>query len=454
MNGQAMRSAVRTFALRALVLGTMCAGFLALSVAPQAVQAQDSGPSQQEKAMHYSLYYENFKNDNFKSARKDLMWVLKHAPGFPKSDQRNYRRAVELYKGLAEQAQSGEKRAAYLDTAATYLTTSIEKMEAKDLDYDKYKWELEKGRFMEQFGTALPNDVSGLESATQHYRKAYDLAPEQINAYYIDQVLQLYLDSNEIQKALEFVNTVEAQRGDDQEVAEMISEARQEIFGKNPQARIEYLEQQLESNPEDAALMQKLFDAYTNRGNVEAASKLANKLMATNPPAEVVRDIAKMRLDDGRPQEAFTTYQRALEQGAELTAQDYFNMGLAKNRSGDLPAARKYFRQAIELRQDYGQAYIAIGDVYAKAVSECGGSKMSRRDKAVYWIAVDMYRRAKQVDSSVTSTANSKINTYRKYFPTNEDIFFIDDWEKGSSVRIDYGCYSWIGETTTVRSAS
>jgi hypothetical protein len=79
---------------------------------------------------------------------------------------------------------------------------------------------------------------------------------------------------------------------------------------------------------------------------------------------------------------------------------------------------------------------------------------MSRRDKAVYWLAVDMYRRAKQVDSSVTSTANSKINTYRKYFPTNEDIFFIDEWEKGSSVRIDYGCYSWIGESTTVRAAS
>lgn len=449
-----MRSAVRTFAIRTLGLAAVCVGLLGLAVAPQSARAQDSGPSQQEKAMHYSLYYENFKNENFKSARKDLTWVLKNAPGFPKGDQRNYKRAVDLYVGLAEQAESDDARSAYLDTAATHLTTSIEKMEAKGLDYDKYEWELEKGRFMEQFGNALPGDVEGLNSAVQHYRKAFDLAPKKINAYYIDQTMKAHLDDNEVQKALKFIETVEEQRGGDSDVQKTVSEARQEIFGKNPQARINYLEQQLEESPEDAALMQQLFDAYTNRGNVEAASKLANRLMATNPPAEVVRDIAKMRLDDGRPQEAFKTYQQALEQGAELTAQDYFNMGLAKNRSGDLRQAREQFRKAIEMRSDYGQAYIAVGDVYAKAVSECGGSKMGRRDKAVYWAAVDMYRKAKQVDPSVSSTADSKINTYRKYFPSNEDIFFIDGWEKGGRVRIDYGCYSWIGETTTVRSSS
>jgi tetratricopeptide (TPR) repeat protein len=454
MNGQAMRSVVCTLTIRTMALAAVCAGLLGLAFAPQSTWAQDSGPSQQEKAMHYSLYYENFKNDNFKSARKDLMWVLDNAPGFPKTDQRNYKRAVELYLGLAEQAENDKKRSAYLDTAATYLTTSIEKMEAKGLEYDKYEWELEKGRFMEQFGTALPNDVEGLQSAVAHYRKAFDLAPTEINAYYIDQTVQAHLDNNETQKALEFVNLVEEKRPDDREVQKIIGEARQEIFGKNPQARINHLKKQLEQNPKDAALMQELFDAYTNRGNVEAASKLADRLMASNPPAEVVRDIAKMRLDDGRPQEAFETYQQAVEQGAELTAQDYFNMGLAKNRTGDLAQAREQFRKAIEMNPDYGQAYIAIGDVYAKAVSECGGSKMGRRDKAVYWAAVDMYRKAKQVDSSIASTADSKINTYRKYFPSNEDIFFIDEWEKGSSVRIDYGCYSWIGETTTVRSSS
>ena len=52
--------------------------------------------------MHYSLYYESFKNDNFENARSDLLWILENAPGLPKNDARNYRRAVKMYEGLAE----------------------------------------------------------------------------------------------------------------------------------------------------------------------------------------------------------------------------------------------------------------------------------------------------------------------------------------------------------------
>ena len=78
--------------------------------------------------MHYSLYYENYKNDNFESARSDLLWILENAPGTPDGDDDNYRRVVNLYVGLAEQASSESERKAYLDTAATHLTSAPEKM--------------------------------------------------------------------------------------------------------------------------------------------------------------------------------------------------------------------------------------------------------------------------------------------------------------------------------------
>jgi tetratricopeptide (TPR) repeat protein len=128
-------------------------------------------------------------------------------------------------------------------------------------------------------------------------------------------------------------------------------------------------------------------------------------------------------------------------------------MGTAQKRMGNLSKARTYYRKAISKKEKFGEAYIAIGDLYASAVNQCS-KKMSRNDKAVYWAAVDMYRKAKQIDPSVSSSADSKINTYRKAFPNQEDIFYRDDWEKGQSFTIDYGCYSWINETTTVRQAS
>ena len=233
----------------------------------------------------------------------------------------------------------------------------------------------------------------------------------------------------------------------------MISSIREDIFGKNPQAQIAYLEKQVEQSPDSTQLLTELFDAYTQQGTVQKASELSKRLMKMNPPAETVRQIARMRLEDGRPEVALQAYERAEEQGADLKAEDYFNRGTAYQKMGEFAQARQSYRAAIDAKDGFGRAYIAIGDLYARAVNECSGNEMARNDRAVYWAAVDKYRQAKEVDSSVASTADNKIQTYRGVFPSKEDIFYREDWESGQSFTIDYGCYSWIGETTSVRAA-
>ncbi len=429
---------------------------LALGSWVSTAQAQDSQPSQQQKAMHYSLYYENFKNDDFQSAKSDLLWIVENAPGFPKGDDRNFERQFELYEGLAQQASSDDKRMAYLDTAATVLSSAPQKMEEQGLSYEPFEWEILKGRFLQEYEDTLPDlSSTSLEDPVTHYRKAFDLAPTEINPYYIRQIIRSYVENGEQQKALSFANTVEQKRGDDEEVAKVLSSVRDDIFGKNPQAQVTYLEEQFEANPDSLALMQELFNAYVKQGNTSNAAELAPKLMEQDVPAETIREIAQMRLEDGRPEAAIQAYEKmASDTDASLTAEDYFRRGQAYQQMDQFSKARAQFRRAIEAQSDYGQAYIAIGDLYTSAVSDCSGSELGRSDKAVYWVAVDKYQKAKQVDSSVQSTANSKIKTYRKYFPTQEDIFYRDDWEEGSSFTIDYGCYSWIGESTTVRRAS
>jgi len=449
-----MTSADRPSSFVTIALGMIVALLTPLALWTPPVQAQDSGPSQQQKAMHYSLYYESFKNDEFSSAKGDLEWILENAPGFPKGDDRNFERQVELYEGLAEKASEENRRRAYLDTAATLLASAAQRMDEHGISYDKYDWEIRKGRFMQQHQDALPNlDVKALKTAETHYRQAFELAPQEIDPYYIQQVLQGHLQDNEQDKALQFLDKVESERGEDQEVSKIISSIRDDIFGKNPQAKVKFLEKQMKANPDSAKIMLSLFDAYVQQGNVAEASKLAPKLMKTNPPAETVREIAKMRLEDGRPKAALKAYNRAIKQGAELKAEDYFNRGDAYKQMGNFSKARSQFRKAIEKQPDYGQAYLAIGDLYARAVSECSGSQLGRKDKAVYWAAVDKYEEAIQADSSIASVANSKIRSYEKVFPTQEDIFYREDWDQGASFTIDYGCYSWINETTTVRQA-
>ena len=448
-----MPFAAPSLRLQSSVVGALCMGLVLLAVSPPQAAAQDSEPNRQEKLMHYSLYYENYKNDNFESARSDLLWVLENAPGVPDNDDDNYRRVIRLYEGLANQATEESVRKAYLDTAATYLTSALDKMEQQGIEYEPYKWERRKGRFLEKHQGSLSGDIEGLETAVAHYRKAFDLAPKELDPYYIQQILRSHMENNELQEALSFANTVESKRGDDEEVAQMVSSVREDIFSKNPQARIAYLEKQVEQHPDSTQLLTELFDSYNQQGNVEEASSLASRLMKSEPSAETVREIAQMRLEDGRPKAALQAYDRAMEQGAELKAEDHFNRGTAYQKMGELARARQEYQKAIELKEGFGRAYIAIGDLYARSVNQCSGNEMARNDKAVYWAAVDKYRQAKEVDSSIASVADSKIQTYRGVFPTKEDIFYREDWESGQSFTIDYGCYSWIGETTTVRSA-
>ena len=436
-------------------LGVLCASLLFAALIPATAIAQSDGPSQQDKAMHYSLYWENLKNENYADARNDLRWILENAPGFPKGDDRNYERAIRLYTGLAKQAEDENKQKAFIDTAATILRTAPEKMEAAELSYDEYEWEIQKGRFLQVNESLLERDLEGLKTAAYHYQRAFELAPERIDPYYINQVIQNYADANKQSEALDFIEQAEAKRGDDEDVQKILSSARETIFGKDPRARIDFLRTKLDQNPGDSELQQQLFSVLVDEGYMQEASELADKLLEQDSlPAETYVDIANMQLNDGRPSDAVSTYETAIENGAELAAQDYFNMGTAERRAGNLAQARRYYREAIDKKSDFGQAYIAIGDLYVQAVSDCGGSNMSRKDKAVYWAAIDMYQRAKQANESVASSANGKINTYTQYMPSQEDIFYMDEWKVGNSIRIDYGCYSWINETTTVRKPS
>ncbi len=108
--------------------------------------------------------------------------------------------------------------------------------------------------------------------------------------------------------------------------------------------------------------------------------------------------------------------------------------------------ARSHCYNAIKLRSNDGKPYILIGDMYVATSKSCGDNDLTK--SVAYWVAVDKYKKAKSVDSSVADAANSKIRTYSQYFPATETIFFYD-LKKGDSYKVE----CWINETTTVRTS-
>lgn len=414
------------------------------------VATAQSSADDNEKAMKYSLYYEDFKNENYASALPNLQWILENAPTYPKNDDRNFERAAQTYAGLAEQAEDETQKQAYLDSALVVYDTAVPRLKEAGADVDEYSWALQKGRFIQENSSAFPDSrdqVAGL------YREAYDLKPEEIDSYYIDYLLRSYLP-DEKEKAMALMEDVEAKRSGEEKIDELLAEMGNRVF-TSPQERLTYLEKQVEGGSDDPEKMAELFQLYMNAGQKQKASQLGQRLRnAENPSPSVLRALAQMALEDGNAQEAFSMYEEASSMnGAEPAAQDFYNMALAQQQMGNPRQARTYFQRAIDTSADFGPAYVGIGDLYVSAVSNCTGEEMAIEDRAVYWLATDWYQQAKSADPSISGQADQKISTYRQYFPNQEALFF-KGWEAGQSYNVDGGCYSWIGESTTVKSPS
>jgi tetratricopeptide (TPR) repeat protein len=406
----------------------------------QPAQAQAEQPSEQQIATHYSLYWEDFRNENFERSLPNLHWILENAPGFPQDNDRNYRRLIEAYEKLAA------NEPAYIDSALAAFDRVVPALRAANIEVDEVVWLINKGRFIQTYGEHVPDAQAQAATA---YRQAYDLSPETIDGYYVMFLISDLNAQGDREAILEFMEDVETHHGENDEVADYIAQVRNSLF-RNPGERIAFLETQLERRPDDVELISELFDLYLRENERQKATQLSQRLLEARPTSRSYEMIARMKLEDAEPQAAFDLYQQALEMG-DLNGRErdiYFNMGIAQQQMGRLSSARTYFRRALEVDPSFGAAIMAIGDLYVTQVGNCGS--FDREDRAVYWLAVDYYERAANTDASIASQARQKAATYRRSFPTAEDLHF-RQWSAGSTYRINYGCYSWINETTTIR---
>lgn len=171
-----------------------------------------------------------------------------------------------------------------------------------------------------------------------------------------------------------------------------------------------------------------------------AAAEAAHKLKPTD---ESAAGCAKMCVKKDDAKGALAYYDQALQLATtEEDKADYlYNIALVYYANlKNFQQAANYAYKAAEINKEDGRYYILIGLCYANAkVSD--DPIMSR---SVYWCAVDMFRKAKQVDSSCAADANKLIATYSQYFPSKEDIFFHKEMNLNEPIRVG----GWINKTT------
>ncbi|MFQ5572461.1 MAG: hypothetical protein ACE5G0_22530, partial [Rhodothermales bacterium] len=156
----------------------------------QPAAAQDNGcPDQQEVMTRYSLYWENFKNENFEEALPDLRWILDNCPGYPRDKDQNFDRAIKAYDALANKAGDAATKRAYLDSALVIFDRAIPELKAVGAQVDECDWHRDKGRFIQKYLDVLEDQKA---EAIEAYRRAYDCNPQGLDAYYLDVLLSNY----------------------------------------------------------------------------------------------------------------------------------------------------------------------------------------------------------------------------------------------------------------------
>jgi tetratricopeptide (TPR) repeat protein len=201
--------------------------------------------------------------------------------------------------------------------------------------------------------------------------------------------------------------------------------------------------------PEDIEFLKKSIHMLrtTKCNEAEIFYTMIEKLNSLETTAELAHELAKINSHAEKLNIATTYYKQAIELEADIMqkAKYYIELGEVTRRIGDYPLSRTYALNCLELNPNNGYAYLLIGNLYA-ATKDCGEDDFEQ--KAVYWAAVDKFKKAKAVNPELTEDANKYIEAYEARFPRNENIFMY-----GHKLGGTYTVGCWINEKTIVRAS-
>jgi len=209
---------------------------------------------------------------------------------------------------------------------------------------------------------------------------------------------------------------------------------------------ISYLNRVVEMLEKGSCTSEKLF--------FEASSRLHE----LDPSASSADKMAKMSIAKGKLNDAIKFAKKAIELEDDLNKKAKYFLVLANayRNKGSYSSARNSVYSALEIKRGWGEAYMNLGWIYVAGAKICGNNF---EQKAVYWIAVDNFKKARN-DEETKDIANKEIKKYKIYFPSiklcfehskpyNTKYGLSDKNVIANGDQYNIGC--WINKSTIVR---
>ena len=205
-------------------------------------------------------------------------------------------------------------------------------------------------------------------------------------------------------------------------------------------------ERKVNADPENMDLMKKALKLMNTKDCTESNFYLtmAEKVHKAEPSAESAYAVGIGYLKKSEYSKSMGYMEEAVKLCEDCPDKEKYLL-----RSGQVATilkqsstARSYANKVLQISKNSGEAIMLIGDAIVAGAGKCDDGGIGKR--AMYWLAVDYYARAKREDPSVADKAQKKINTYSAQFPSTEDCFKFG-LSKGDSFK------TCTGESTTVR---
>ena len=435
--------------MRRIVLSLIAVGMFAHLANAQQIRTYTTNEEDSMTCVqNLSLYIEFFKQDNYADAIKG--W-REAATVCPKATESLWVNGIKIYQSMIEEEKDAAKKKAYVDSLAWAYDQRIEHFGKEGYVLGRKGSDLLKyGKDDQAAYDALNKslELQGLEmepgASIYLYKSAYDLYKDDKVEKQV--LFDLYNSLSEVVDHNMTTQTDARMKGAYQQAMDNIDKMFSSV-AECPDL-VEIYGPKLEAMPNDEKVLRQILKIFDKRDctDEDIYQNAAVNLYAIEPSATAAYAIANGYAKKKDLSNALEYYLKAAEQ-----AEDDDTKGKALTKAantslllGRYVKAKSLANQLLAMNPNNGEAYIIIGDAYAKGRGECGDNECTSR--AAYWAAVDKYARAKSVDPSVAEVAQARINTYSGQFPKKEDCFF-HGINEGTSFTFD----CWIGETTTVR---
>ncbi|MBI1221129.1 MAG: tetratricopeptide repeat protein [Bacteroidetes bacterium] len=177
-------------------------------------------------------------------------------------------------------------------------------------------------------------------------------------------------------------------------------------------------------DPNNVELMEKIL-LFLNNAKCTSSDlyfEVSEAYLKLTPDAAGYRNLANAYKSKKNYAKALEVYQKAINIETEdaKKVDDYITMAKIALATKNINQVKTYADKALAINPNKGEAYILIGDSYLHAAANCTDFDK----KAIYWVVVDQYIKAKNVDAGIAGAANRRIATYSRYFPSKEEGFF------------------------------